>query len=76
MPFSKRHKVPLVLHSEKGTLGFIPLDQEVPDTKAILSAKSFLKRVPKSQVVILVNAESAFALSDRLLVLPYFSVFL
>lgn len=63
--------VPIVLDVNGEKTGFIPLDSESPDAKAIGAAQSFLRHFPKSTVAILTQGKEILSIAKNIKVIPY-----
>jgi len=66
--------VPLAIQTKSGTLGFIPMLDELPGKHEIASASSFLKQFSESKCVFLHEGKADRALSRTLRVLPLASL--
>ncbi|MDZ4678454.1 MAG: AAA family ATPase [Oligoflexia bacterium] len=64
-------RVPLVLDVSGKMTGLIPTTLETPDTTAIASAESFLRRNPKAVVAILTRGKVVVPLSSKIIIVPY-----
>ena len=62
--------VPVCLRADRGTAGFIPLNDSDPSRSQILSAESFLKRYADSKVIFVHPERDWRRISDRILVAP------
>ena len=67
--------VPLVMDINGEKVGLIPIASEIPDTKTIAAAESFLRHYPKAFVGILTLGRDVALLGKRILAIPIRAVF-
>ena len=63
--------VPLVFSKGNHKIGLIPVIGDVPDLRALHSARSFLKRFPKAQILIVNDGKEIIPIDSRMFSVPY-----